>query len=106
MYRIKRISNLIRAIKKKPLEDQIRTLSDLANEVGSDCLTAQCIFSQSVLAFPSFTVDNYMVTVYTGNKYLAGTDARIFVELFGQYYGQNSGEVELAASKNAFETGG
>lgn len=48
-----------------------------------------------------FTVDNYKVTVYTGNKYLAGTDARVFVELFGQT--RNSGEVELAGKKNAFE---
>lgn len=55
-----------------------------------------------------FTVDNYKVTAYTGNEYMAGTDARVFVELFGQNYGQsqNSGEVELAGSKNAFERGG
>jgi len=48
-------------------------------------------------------VDNYKVTVYTGNKFLAGTDARVFVELFGQT--QNSGEVELAGKKKAFERG-
>lgn len=48
-----------------------------------------------------FTVDNYKVTVYTGNNYLAGTDARVFVELFGRT--RNSGEVELAGKKNAFE---
>ncbi|KAL9955246.1 hypothetical protein ACROYT_G036540 [Oculina patagonica] len=53
-------------------------------------------------------VDNYKVTVYTGNKYMAGTDAKVFVELFGQNHGQeqNSGEVELAGNKNAFEMGG
>lgn len=54
-----------------------------------------------------FSVDNYKVTVYTGIKYLAGTDARVFVELFGQNNGQsqNSGEVELAGKKDAFEMG-
>lgn len=54
-----------------------------------------------------FAVDNYKVTVYTGIKYLAGTDARVFVELFGQNNGQsqNSGEVELAGKKDAFEMG-
>ena len=41
--------------------------------------------------------------MYTGNKFLAGTDARVFVELFGQT--QNSGEVELAGKKKAFERG-
>lgn len=52
-------------------------------------------------------VDNYKLTVYTGNRYLAGTDARVFVELFGQNNGQarNSGEVELAGKKDAFEMG-
>ena len=45
--------------------------------------------------------------MYTGNKYLAGTDARVLVELFGQNNGQarNSGEVELAGKKDAFEMG-
>ena len=54
-----------------------------------------------------FAVDNYKVTVSTGNKFLAGTDARVFVELFGQSHGQtrNSGEVELAGKKDAFERG-
>ena len=54
-----------------------------------------------------FSVDNYKVTVYTGNKFLAGTDARVFVELFGKNNGQarNSGEVELAGKKDAFEMG-
>lgn len=54
-----------------------------------------------------FVVDNYKLTVYTGNRYLAGTDARVFVELFGQNNGQalNSGEVELAGKKDAFEMG-
>lgn len=46
-------------------------------------------------------VDNYIVTIYTGNNFFAGTDARVFVELFGQT--RNSGEVELAGKKNAFE---
>lgn len=54
-----------------------------------------------------FVVDNYKLTVYTGNRYLAGTDARVFVELFGQNNGQarNSGEVELAGKEDAFEMG-
>lgn len=43
------------------------------------------------------------MTVYTGDKFFAGTDARVFVELFGQT--RNSGEVELAGKKDAFERG-
>lgn len=53
-----------------------------------------------------FTVINYEVTVYTGDKYLAGTDGQVFIELFGQNaVGQlwNSGEEELAGKKSAFE---
>lgn len=39
---------------------------------------------------------------------MAGTDAKVFMELFGQNNGQeqNSGEVELTGNKNAFEMGG
>ena len=45
--------------------------------------------------------------MYTGNKYLAGTDAKVFIELFGKKNRQarNSGEVELAGKKDAFEMG-
>lgn len=45
--------------------------------------------------------------MYTGNKFLAGTDARVFVELFGKNDGhvRNSGEVELTGKKDAFEMG-
>ena len=49
------------------------------------------------------------MTVYTGNENWAGTDARVFVELFGQNaagQSQNSGEAELAGKKSAFEKGG
>ncbi|XP_067043958.1 zinc metalloproteinase nas-4-like isoform X2 [Acropora muricata] len=48
-------------------------------------------------------VENYEVTVYTGNAFMAGTDARIYVELFGE--SRNSGEVELAGKKSAFARG-
>lgn len=49
---------------------------------------------------------NYEVTVYTGDKYLAGTDGQVFIELFGQNAVgqlQNSGEEELAGKNSAFE---
>lgn len=50
-----------------------------------------------------FAVENYEVTIYTGNAFMAGTDARIFVELFGEL--RNSGEVELTGKKSAFARG-
>lgn len=60
--------------------------------------------SKRFISFTStiyFAAGNYIVTIYTGNKYLAGTDSRVFVELFGQT--GTTGEVEMAGSKNAFE---
>lgn len=51
-------------------------------------------------------VVNYEVTVYTGDKYLAGTDGQVFIELFGRNTVgqlQNSGEEELAGKNSAFE---
>ena len=56
-----------------------------------------------LLTILHFAVENYEVTVYTGNAFMAGTDARIYVELFGE--SRNSGEVELAGKKNAFARG-
>ena len=53
-----------------------------------------------------FTAVNYEVTVYTGDKYLAGTDGQVFIELFGRNTVgqlQNSGEEELAGKNSAFE---
>lgn len=56
-----------------------------------------------LLTILHFAVENYEVTVYTGNAFMAGTDARIYVELFGE--SRNSGEVELAGKKSAFARG-
>ena len=56
-----------------------------------------------LLTILHFAVENYEVTVYTGNAFMAGTDARIYVELFGE--SRNSGEVELVGKKSAFARG-
>ncbi len=45
----------------------------------------------------------YIVHVYTGNKRGAGTDANVYVTLFGE--GGDSGEMKLDNSKNNFEKG-
>ena len=45
----------------------------------------------------------YTATVYTGDIIWAGTDARVFVEIFGEI--QSSGEVELEGADNPFERG-
>ena len=41
--------------------------------------------------------------MYTGDIKLAGTGARVFVEIFGRI--KNSGEVELVGTKEQFERG-
>ena len=41
--------------------------------------------------------------MYTGNKFGAGTNARVFVEIFGEI--QNSGEVELVGANDSIERG-
>ena len=39
--------------------------------------------------------------MYTGDRFGAGADARVFVEIFGEI--QNSGEVELVGANDPFE---
>ncbi|XP_031550609.1 zinc metalloproteinase nas-13-like [Actinia tenebrosa] len=53
-------------------------------------------------------VENFRLTVYTGNLPFAGTDAKVFVELYGILAGErtNSGEVQIYAKDGHFETGG
>jgi len=47
--------------------------------------------------------NKYRVTVYTGNKRGAGTDANVYVTLFGEM--GDSAERRLDNSKNNFERG-
>jgi hypothetical protein len=49
------------------------------------------------------TANEYKVTVYTGDKRGAGTDANVFITLFGD--AGDSGERKLDTSKNNFERG-
>jgi hypothetical protein len=48
------------------------------------------------------------LTVYTGSEPFAGTDAKVFVELYGFLEGKNtsSGEAQLHAKDGHFERGG
>jgi lipoxygenase homology domain-containing protein 1 len=48
-------------------------------------------------------VGKYKITVYTGNKSSAGTDADVFIVLFGSL--GDSGEWKLDDEKNNFERG-
>ena len=48
-----------------------------------------------------FTVNKYKVTVFTGDKRGAGTDANVFCTLFGEF-GESS-EIKLSTNKNNFE---
>ena len=54
-----------------------------------------------------FSVCNYEVAVFTGGKSGAGTDANVFLEIFGER--GDTGERKLKASKNKeqkmFESG-
>lgn len=51
--------------------------------------------------FPTDT--KYKVTVYTGNKKGAGTDANVYIVLFGE--NGDSGQKNLDDSRNNFERG-
>ena len=44
---------------------------------------------------------DYTVTVYTGDRIGAGTDARVFVKIFGEM--RDSEEEELVGHNNPFE---
>lgn len=46
---------------------------------------------------------DYMVHIYTGNKWGAGTDANVMITIFGKE--GDSGERKLDNEKNNFETG-
>ncbi len=48
-----------------------------------------------------FSGHKYKVTVYTGDKRGAGTDANVTINIFGE--NGNSGERKLDNSKNNFE---
>ena len=50
---------------------------------------------------PIFSANKYKVTVYTGDKRGAGTDAEVFINIFGTL--GNSGERKLDNNKNNFE---
>lgn len=51
--------------------------------------------------FNHSTDSKYKVTVYTGNKKGAGTDANVILNIFGE--NGESGEQKLDNSKNNFE---
>ena len=57
--------------------------------------------SNSIVSFS--TANKYKVTVYTGNKRGAGTNANVFITLFGEH--GDSGERKLDTSKDNFERG-
>jgi hypothetical protein len=50
-----------------------------------------------------FVANKYRVTVYTGNKRGAGTDADVFITLYGKL--GESGAMILDDKKNNFEAG-
>ena len=60
-------------------------------------------FQMFTVFFITVTVSQYKVTVYTGDKRGAGTDADVFVTLFGE--GGDSGERKLDTKRNNFERG-
>ncbi len=48
-----------------------------------------------------FSGNKYKVTVYTGDKRGAGTDANVFINIFGEH--GNTGERKLDNNRNNFE---
>ena len=57
----------------------------------------------SLFFFNRIQGHDYMVHIYTGNKWGAGTDANVMITIFGKE--GDSGERKLDNEKNNFETG-
>ena len=57
----------------------------------------------SLFFFNRIQGHDYMVHIYTGNKWRAGTDANVMITIFGKE--GDSGERKLDNEKNNFETG-
>lgn len=55
------------------------------------------------LLFCPDSASKYKVTTYTGDKSGAGTDANVYITMFGEF--GDSGEKPLTSSKNNFERG-
>jgi len=51
----------------------------------------------------TFLDHDYLVHIYTGDKWGAGTDANVMITIFGE--DGDSGERRLDNNKNNFETG-
>ena len=60
-------------------------------------------FTQSLPFVVAYLVNKYMVTVYTGDKSDAGTNARVYVTIFGE--NGDSGEKRIDNPENNFERG-
>ena len=57
----------------------------------------------SLFSFNRTQGHDYMVHIYTGNKWGSGTDANVMITIFGKE--GDSGERKLDNEKNNFETG-
>ena len=66
--------------------------------IGKSALICLCFFF-----FNRIQGHDYMVHIYTGNKWGAGTDANVMITIFGKE--GDSGERKLDNEKNNFETG-
>ncbi|XP_071954737.1 lipoxygenase homology domain-containing protein 1-like [Antedon mediterranea] len=73
----------------------------LARDEGDKLISRDLLGSKDPLAIRKS--QKYMVHVFTGNKRKAGTDANVYLTLFGE--GGDSGEHKLNTSKNNFEKG-
>lgn len=68
---------------------------------GNWSLSGVHSFDSVCLTVP--TASKYKVTVFTGNKKGAGTDANVYITMFGEF--GDSGEKKLNSRKNNFERG-
>lgn len=73
----------------------------LAKDEGDGAISRDLIGSWDPLA--TRKACKYKVTVYTGSKTGAGTDANVYITLFGEF--GDSGEKKLTSRKNNFERG-
>ncbi|XP_050409617.1 lipoxygenase homology domain-containing protein 1 [Patella vulgata] len=71
----------------------------LAADEGDGCISRDLVGSKDPNAVRR--ASKYKVTVFTGNKKGAGTDANVYIILFGEF--GDSGEKKLTSRKNNFE---
>lgn len=85
------------------VDDALESKSDYT--CFNSCIPCECLSYRNAFACVCVAVHTYTVTVTTGDVYGAGTDANVFITLYGDM--GDTGERKLSKSENSnkFERG-